>query len=510
MYKQEEQNILIKSSSSHRADLSTEKRMKIACIALFFGVYGTVTKLSQKYNISRQFVYDLKKELDLFCQVSENKIELCREQQLFRAYETTLSFRLEGKCSINSISSIMKRMDIPYASVGAISEHLTLAGSLLPNTIYNSDTVTFAVFAADEIYSKKRPVLITCDPVSFVILHIKLCESCTSAEWEEQWEQLKAKGVIPLYIVKDEGTQMKCASAETFPDTKIQSDTYHAVSHKLGVWHIRLEAYALKKIEIEYEKQRLLNDSKSEKTRKKREAEYQIAKNKTVRALNNLSDFEFIYYNLLSCFELFDYNGKFKDKKQVIEKFKATLELGIECLEYETLKKKLVSISKITDRLFYFFDVAENILKELGNEVDSFTLNIICLYWQTHRRLNKTKNNKTAKKVKERENELLKGLQAFIGEDLTQTIEMCIKKLNCIVQSSSAVECINSILRPYLNTSKNQTSQEFLNLFMFYHNHRRFKAGERKGHTPMELFTGEKQERDWLDLLMDKIKSKIE
>ena len=510
MYKKEEPKILFKSSSSHRADLTTENRFKIACIALFFCVYGTVTNLSQKYNISRQFVYDLKKELDLLCQVSENRIELCCEQRLFCAYETTLFLRLEGKCSINSISSIMKRMDIPYASVGAISKHLTLAGSLLPNTIDNSDTVTFAVFAADEIYSKKRPILITCDPVSFVILHIKLCESCTSAEWEEQWEQLKAKGVIPLYIVKDEGTQMKCASAETFPDTKIQSDTYHAVSHKLGVWHIRLEAYALKKIEIEYEKQRLLNDSKSEKTRKKREAEYQIAKNKTVRALNNLSDFEFIYYNLLSCFELFDYNGKFKDKKQVIEKFKATLELGIECLEYETLKKKLVSISKITDKLFYFFDIAENILKELGTEVDSFTLNIICLYWQTHKRLLKTKDNKTKKKVKERENELLKGLQSFIGEDLTQTIKECIKKLNCIVQSSSAVECINSILRPYLNTSKNQTSQEFLNLFMFYHNHRRFKARERKGHTPMELFTGEKQERDWLALLMGKIKNKIE
>ena len=142
--------------------------------------------------------------------------------------------------------------------------------------------------------------------------------------------------------------------------------------------------------------------------------------------------------------------------------------------------------------------------------MDSFTLNIICLYWQTHRRLVKTKDSKTTKKVKERENELSKALQVIVGKDFTQTIEKCIKKLNCIVQSSSAVECINSILRPYLNTSKNQTSQEFLNLFMFYHNHRRFKAGERKGHTPMELFTGEKQERDWLALLMDKLKNKIE
>ncbi|MCK5539145.1 MAG: hypothetical protein KAI79_20145 [Bacteroidales bacterium] len=512
MYNQEEPKLLLKSSSSHRPDLTTEKRIKIACMALFFHVYGTVTKLSQKYNISRQFVYELKNELDYFCKGSENIIELSHENRLFRAYETTLFLRFEGKCSINSISSIMKRWNMPYASVGAISEHLTLAGKSLPNIIDKSDTVTYAIFASDEIYSKRRPILITCDPVSFVILQVKLCKSCTSAVWEKEWEQLKANGVIPLYIVKDEGTEMECASAKIFPNTNIQSDTYHAVSHKLGLWHIRLEAYAYKKIEIEYEKERLLNNSKTEETRIKRELEYQTAKNKTVRALNNLDDFEFIYFNLLSCFELFDCNGNLKNKNEVIEKFEAALELGIECLEYETLKKRLKSISKITNRLFYFFDIAKNILKELEKEVDTFTLNIICLYWQTHKRLNKTKDSQIGKRIKEHENKLLADIQALIGDDSKQTMEIdkCIKKLNCIVQSSSAVECINSILRPYLNSSKNQTSQEFLNLFMFYHNHRRFRAGERKGHTPMELFTGEKQSRDWLSLLMDKLKNKIE
>ena len=58
------------------------------------------------------------------------------------------------------------------------------------------------------------------------------------------------------------------------------------------------------------------------------------------------------------------------------------------------------------------------------------------------------------------------------------------------------VENINSILRPYLNNSKNQITQEFLNLFAFYHNHRRFTAGKRKG---------KKQKKDWLMLLMDYI-----
>ena len=40
---------------------------------------------------------------------------------------------------------------------------------------------------------------------------------------------------------------------------------------------------------------------------------------------------------------------------------------------------------------------------------------------------------------------------------------------------------------------------------MFYHNHRRYVQGKRKGSTPMELLTGEKQEEDWLDLLLDKV-----
>ena len=45
-------------------------------------------------------------------------------------------------------------------------------------------------------------------------------------------------------------------------------------------------------------------------------------------------------------------------------------------------------------------------------------------------------------------------------------------RLDKIVQSSALVECINSIIRPYFNTSKNQISQEQLNLIMHYHNHR--------------------------------------
>ena len=81
-------------------------------------------------------------------------------------------------------------------------------------------------------------------------------------------------------------------------------------------------------------------------------------------------------------------------------------------------------------------------------------------------------------------------------------------KLDKIVQSSALVECINSIIRPYLNTSKNHVTQKLLNLIMHYHNHRRYRDGKRKDKTPMEILTGEEQAKDWISILFDIIREK--
>jgi hypothetical protein len=79
---------------------------------------------------------------------------------------------------------------------------------------------------------------------------------------------------------------------------------------------------------------------------------------------------------------------------------------------------------------------------------------------------------------------------------------MVFEKLDAIVQASSLVELVNSFLRPYLNSSKGQITQETLNLIMFYHNHRRYKSGKRQGKAPIELLTGEALKADWVALLL--------
>ena len=96
----------------------------------------------------------------------------------------------------------------------------------------------------------------------------------------------------------------------------------------------------------------------------------------------------------------------------------------------------------------------------------------------------------------------------YLQEDYDIVKEQVYQQLDQIVQSSALVECINSIIRPYLNGSKNHVTQETLNLIMFFHNHRRYMAGKRAGQTPMEILTGKKQRKDWIEILFDVVREK--
>ena len=80
------------------------------------------------------------------------------------------------------------------------------------------------------------------------------------------------------------------------------------------------------------------------------------------------------------------------------------------------------------------------------------------------------------------------------------------KTLDQIVQASSLVETFNSILKPFIKSARGQVSQELLNLVKFYHNHRVFKRGKRKDKAPVEILTGQRLHKHYIELLMDKIK----
>ena len=81
----------------------------------------------------------------------------------------------------------------------------------------------------------------------------------------------------------------------------------------------------------------------------------------------------------------------------------------------------------------------------------------------------------------------------YLQDEYEAVKEQVYQQLDQIVQSSDLVECMNSTIRPYLDRSKSNLTQETLNLIMFYHNHSRYVDGKRKGQTPMEILTGKEK-----------------
>lgn len=486
-----------------RLDLSPDVRMRIASIALYFSAYGTIQGLSDKYSISRQFIYDLR---DALCFSTESIFGLSKKTaaQLDKTsiLAWLLSLRLEGKSSIEGISLILKRFDLPYNSVGFISQELTRIGLKQGHILHTHVVGLRVVFCSDEIFSKGQAILMTVDPVSLCILSIELSENRKGETWAAHWQRLLSAGYMPLALCNDEGSGMARGQEQAIPQTVRQSDTFHAVSHRLGLWVERLETKAFKAIEAEYERFRLFENSKTDDTFDKRDTEYTKARQEAQHAIALFDAFNFLYHCLLSPFQLFDNQGQLKNHEMELADFDTALDL-IKALGHKDINKEIKSIENCKKDLFLFMSVAKQTVEILAQHVPIPILKTLSLAWQTHKNAIKAKQTKRKQMLKRKEVYMIDQLKAEQqSHQIDAFKERVYGELNKIIQSSAAVECVNSILRPYLNASKNQVSQATLNLFMAYHNHRRFKAGERKGKIPFEILTGQIQEKDWLDLML--------
>lgn len=499
---------------TRRADLSNKIRVTIAINALYAmlnGAWGTISNIAIEYSISRTFVYSLAHTLSEAGQFLFSETAGLAHSLSLRglAIYMMLSLRLEGRSSIGAISTIMNRFALELSSTGSISQMLSRIGGLLPTTISTENGVTrYLVFASDEIFSKTIPILVTVDPCSSAILRIELADSRKAEDWKNHFECLFDNGVEAIYLVSDEGTGLRAGHAEAMSDVVRQSDTYHAIAHQLGNWIDRLEKTAYKAIDTEDACEKKLDSAKSDQAQEKRLEEYENAAEAAEKAVTLYDNFSYLYRCLLGELNVFDNNGNLRSRQQAEEGGKVGLAL-IEELNHERITEVVKKIERTLPDLFHYFDVAKKVVNECKElPIDEENLKAYCIAWQWGKAVRKAKKSDRKERAQDREKfclEIADGLHQEQSGDIKEEIY---SKLDTIVQSSALVECINSIIRPYLNTTKNHVTQELLNLIMHYHNHRRYCDGVRKGKTPMELLTGTEQEKDWLSMLFDIIKDK--
>ncbi len=374
----------------------------------------------------------------------------------------------------------------------------------MPDTLSaEANETKLVVFLCDEIFSKRTPILVTVDPISSVILKIELADSRKAEDWKTHWECLEDNGIYAIYLVTDEGQGLTKAHKVALADIVRQPDTYHAIAHVLGKLVKQLEDAAYSAIRKEQDREDKLDSARNDDIICKRINAAVEASERADELICLYDSAHYLYICIVENLRVFDENGNLRNRLQATEEIEEALKMLNE-LGVPKVKKAVKKMRSTLPELLNYFDTAKTVVGDLMTQpIHPEALKALCLARQYRKCLIKSKTAKSRKYDKERETLYLEIADDYLKNNSDSIKSDVYADLDRIVQSSALVECINSIIRPYLNNSKNQVTQEMLNMIMFYHNHRRYKAGKRKGKTPLEMFTGKTQEKDWIEILFE-------
>lgn len=300
-----------------REDLNASVRLKIATIALFFQIHGTITQLSKRYEISRQFVYDLRNELrdhlsGLF-EPCSNEATVGHDKSSLLRY--ILYLRLVGKCSLQTISHLLPALGLGQASVGYISQQLSQIGTQLGQSFSYEGEV---VFLCDEIFCSD-PILVSVEPQSMAILGIEKVDRLSKDRWAAHWQDLEHRGIHSAGFVTDQGGALRQAQKDHYADRPFQSDTFHAVAYQLGRFKTQLKNKAYRAIAKEYDRQavwqRAIQNNYPIIVQQKKES-YLEARQACGQLLDQYDSFVFLYHHILEQLQVVDQQGRVRCPKQ--------------------------------------------------------------------------------------------------------------------------------------------------------------------------------------------------
>jgi Transposase len=482
-----------------RHDLTPHTRIDIVRLAwLNQGIYGKMTQIAQDYHISRTWLYQLIGAAHLQLETLFSAQKPCVEPPLPLLDPFILLLRLEGKCSIPSISSILKYCQYQPNSVGYLSECFHNYGAALPSTLSMAEhTVVF--YLSDEIFARHQPILVTIEAQSTAILKIQLASERSAETWKAHFDDLGHHHFHSIGMASDRGRGLVAGYHAACPDARWVCDRFHEF-RDLFDRRRQLERKAYAAIAKEDEATQTFHHAKSEAHLHKRLQHYEHAHHACEQAIARYDQLDLLLHLLHDALHLCSPFGRLRTIAGVRSELMLLFSL-IEEIDDAMLPKLLQPIRSHLDDILAPFGQAEATHAELLGLLSQQSLDALVLAWH-HEHLSYQSSPKQKRYHQHESQQWLDFAEGLLDNQFALLKVLVFEKLDAIVQASSLVELVNSFIRPYLNSSKGQISQETLNLIMFYHNHRRYQSGKRQGKAPIELLTGEALEVDWIELLL--------
>lgn len=484
---------------TRRHDLDPQTRINIVKdVWLHQGLYGKMTQIAQEYHISRTFLYQLSWAAqhhleDLFSDPSHLiKPPDCLLEPWI------LLLRLEGQCSIPSMSSIFKHFDSQPNSVGYLSQYLQDYGRCVPSTL-SMPHPKVVFYLSDEIFAIRAPILVTIDAQSTAILKIELASDRCAKTWETHFQDLGAHRFHSLGMASDRGVGLKAGYQAACTEGFWVCDQFHEFQDLFNRCH-HLERKAYSAIGKEVEAAETFANAKSEGNLQKRLEQYEQARQACEHAIERYDQLNLLLGMLSETLYLCSNLGQLRTVEGVRSDLTVILSL-MEDINDEKLPKLLNPIRAHMDDILVPFRQVERIHTDLLEVMPEEIVDALALAWH-HDHLFYQSRGKKKHYHRRESDDWLNFSEGLLDDRFDELKALVFEKLDSIVKASSLVEMVNSLIRPYLNSCKGQITQETLNLIMFYHNHHRYKSGRRQGKAPIELLTGEAVQGDWVDLLI--------
>ena len=473
---------------TRRPDLDPQTRIEIVKhVWIHQGIYGKMVQIAQEYQISRPFLYQLTwAARDHLEELFSDPQHLAQPTHLLLE-PWILALRLEGKCSIPSISSIFQHFDYQPGSVGYLSEFLQDYGRSVPSTLSMSHKkVVF--YLSDEIFAIRAPILVTIDAQSTAILKIELASDRSAKTWETHFTDLGVHRFHSLGMASDRGIGLKAGYQVACQDGFWVCDQFHEFQDLFNRCH-QLERKAYGAIGKEIKAAETFASAKSESNLLKRLEQYDQARQACEHAIERYDQLDGLLSMLSETLHLCSDSGRLHRVGEVRSNLILILSL-IETIDDETLPKLLKPIRSHIDDILAPFRQVDQVHTELLELMPEQIVDAFVLAWH-HDHLFYQSHGKKKQHHRREHDYWLTFSEGLLDDQFDEFKALVFEKLGQVVKASSLVEMVNSLIRPYLNSSKGQVTQETLNLIMFYHNHRRYRGGRRQGKAPIELLTGE-------------------
>jgi hypothetical protein len=486
--------------------------------------WGIVTWLSDAFLLSRPALYNLAERVRKrllstqatgYLAVSgdwleeKSRAEKEAEGNRNRLARTVLTAAFPGKMALRPMQQMLAESLDQSPSVGWLSELLKEASQKAKKILAEIDFSAMGplIVLRDETFFQDHPILMLVDPVSSVIVQAVVTPDRQADTWALLLLQAQDQGVEFAGLVEDMARMYASSCRHAELKVSIQKDTWHIqrdgkrllTALEKSALRASQTVFALEKKLLKAWDESLFLDKYIDAVALEEERYTQVA------------HFACWFDHFCDACEIVDLpSGAIRDIETNHWLLNASLS-ALETIDQTDVQKWVKSLRSHQHQLLVWMEwltpaltAWQERLAHLLPEAQArkeFT-HLVARLWRSRQALINGHS----------------GWRRFVQET-TASLDACLLAspalqasaqqlsdiLDAACRTSSLIECINGLLKPFLHNRRSfpdtDSLQNYLNLFVLWHNMRVYERGKRQGQSPYQRAGIPLPSTDWLDLL---------